>query len=292
MTDKASHNGATAAELVGVGLWIGGKPILRGITWQVGPGEKWAVLGLNGSGKTTLLKLLSGYRFPSRGTVRILGETLGSTDVRALRKRVGWVHGDLAPEFPLFMSAAEVVASGTRGVIAVYDDGPEARSAAVRDALRSVAALHLAGRPFHQLSTGERQRVLIARALAARPELLLLDEPCAGLDPVAREGLLRSLEHLFETRPSLTVVSVTHHVEEIVRGYSRVLLLGRGRVAGVGPRDQVMREETLAGIFGPECRVSRRDGRYSLSFRRDGSGSGGRTRTGSARGRRGGNGGS
>ncbi len=269
-----SRDGACAAALDGVSLSIGGRWILRRITWEVLRGEKWAVLGLNGSGKTTLLKLLSGYRFPSRGTIRILGETLGLTDVRALRKRVGWVHGDLAPDFPLFMSASEVVASGTRGVIALYEDGPEARSAAVREALRSVAALQLASRPFHELSTGERQRVLIARALAARPEMLLLDEPCAGLDPVARESLLRSLEHLFQEQPSLTVVSVTHHVEEIIRGYHQVLLLGQGRVASLGPREQIMRDDTLAAVYGPECRIARHDGRYSLRFRRNGSGNG------------------
>jgi iron complex transport system ATP-binding protein len=256
----------TAVTLEEVCLDIGGNRILSEISWDVARGEKWMVLGLNGSGKTSLLRLLSGCGSPSRGTLSVLGERFGAADLRALRARVGWVHGDLAAEFPGFMSCLEVVLSGITGTIAYYDalDGSAGRTA--RAALESMGAARLAERRFSTLSTGERQRTLIARALAAGPQLLLLDEPCIGLDPVAREGFLASLSTLFAGTPNLTVVGVTHHVEEVIEGFTGVLLLERGKVAAAGTRAEVMTGVALARVFGPACRVELRDGRYAMRF--------------------------
>jgi iron complex transport system ATP-binding protein len=256
----------SAVILEGVHLEIGGSRILSDISWEVARGEKWMILGLNGSGKTTLLRMLSGFGYPSRGALSVLGERFGATDLRALRARVGWVHGDLSAEFPGFMSCLEVVLSGITGTIASYDslDGDAARRA--RAALESIGAARLAERRFSTLSTGERQRALIARALAAEPELLLLDEPCFGLDPVAREGFLVSLSKLFAGRPRLTVIGVSHHVEEIIEGFTGVLLLERGEVAAAGARAEVMGGRALARVFGPACRVELRDGRYAMRF--------------------------
>jgi iron complex transport system ATP-binding protein len=255
-----------AVALDGVGLEIGGKTILSEISWHVGRGEKWVILGLNGSGKTSLLRLLSGFGYPSRGDMSVLGARFGHADLRLLRKHVGWVYGDLAGDFPGFMTCTEVVLSGGEGTIAFYDriSGAEARRAG--EALEEIGAGHLAERRFHTLSTGERQRVLIARALAARPQLLLLDEPCQGLDPVAREDFLRSLDYLFTRWRDLTVVCVTHHVEEIVSGFQRVLVLAGGRAHAQGKRDEVMGGPEIARVYGTRCRIERRDGRYSMHF--------------------------
>ena len=257
---------SAAASLRSVCLDIRGKRILSDITWQLGRGEKWVVLGLNGSGKTSLLRLLSGFGYPSRGRMEVLGEPFGHVDLRTLRKRIGWVHGDLASDFPGFMSGREVVMSGAEGSLALYDQMPREASLHAEEALAALGADELADRLFHTLSTGERQRVIIARALAAGPELLILDEPCLGLDPVARESFLESLQTLFLRRPELTVIGVTHHVEEIIEGYDRMMMLNGGRVAAQGPIRDVMAGPGLSRVYGPRCRIDRTGGRYHMYF--------------------------
>jgi iron complex transport system ATP-binding protein len=257
-----------AALLQSVSLDIQGSRILSDISWEVARGEKWVVLGSNGSGKTSLLRLLSGFGYPSRGVMEVLGHRFGRADLRALRRHIGWVHGDLAGDFPRFMSSSDVVMSGEEGSIAFYDSVDGKRAQAASASLESIGAGHLAERPFHTLSTGERQRVLIARALAAGPQLLLLDEPCLGLDPLAREDFLQSLDVLFATRPDLSVIHVTHHVEEIIEGYQRVLLLAGGRAVAQGGREQVLAGEAMARVYGARCRIERRDGRYTMRFTR------------------------
>ena len=255
-----------AASLASVSLDIRGARILSEISWNVGRGEKWVVLGLNGSGKTSLLRLLSGFGYPSRGRMQVLGEQFGKADLRHMRKRIGWVHGDLASDFPGFMNCREVVMSGAEGSIALYESMPEAAVAHADEALAAIGAGRLAERMFHTLSTGERQRVLIARALAAEPELLILDEPCLGLDPVAREEFLQSLGQLFLARRKLTVIGVTHHVEEIIDGYDRVLLLAGGTVVDQGTISAVMSGAGVRRLYGDGCRIEADAGRYRMHF--------------------------
>ena len=158
--------------------------------------------------------------------------------------------------------------SGAEGAMALYDARKSRRGKSASEALAAIGAGHLAARLFATLSTGERQRVLIARALAAEPPLLLLDEPCLGLDPLAREGFLESLGALFRNRPELTVISVTHYVEEIIERYDRMLLMTDGRVAAQGRLREVLGGAVIAMVYGERCRVDRRDGRYTMRFAR------------------------
>ena len=250
----------------GIGLVVDGARILDDISVSLGSGERWVVLGPNGSGKTSLVRLFSGYAYPSEGTLQVLGERFGRTDLRLLRARIGWVHSDLRYQIPPFMKAAEVVMSRARGGLVLYGDVPAEALAQARGQLALLAADHLAERRFATLSTGERQRVLIARALAPDVELLLLDEPAIGLDPAARERFLEDLAALFRRRPELTVVYVTHDIAEITAGYDGVLVLDRGRTVARGKPPEALTRVTLQAVFGPRCRLHRHGDRYAIRF--------------------------
>ena len=250
----------------GIGLVVDGARILDDISLVLRRGERWAVLGPNGSGKTSLVRLFSAYAYPSEGTLQVLGERFGRTDLRRLRARIGWVHSDVRYQIPPFMSAAEVVMSRARGGLVLYGEVPAAALAQARRQLALLAAAHLAERRFATLSTGERQRVLIARALAPEVELLLLDEPAIGLDPAARERFLEDLAALFRQRRELTVVYVTHDIAEITARYDGVLVLDRGRTAACGAPPEALTEVTLQAVFGARCRLDRRADRYAIRF--------------------------
>ncbi len=250
----------------GIGLVVDGARILDDISLALRRGERWAVLGPNGSGKTSLVRLFAAYAYPSEGTLQVLGERFGRTDLRRLRARIGWVHSDVRYQIPPFMSAAEVVMSRARGGLVLYGEVPAAALAQARRQLALLAAAHLAERRFATLSTGERQRVLIARALAPEVELLLLDEPAIGLDPAARERFLEDLAALFRQRRELTVVYVTHDIAEITARYDGVLVLDRGRTAACGAPPEALTEVTLQAVFGARCRLDRRADRYAIRF--------------------------
>lgn len=249
-----------------VSFELRGTPILRSIDWEVAAGGRWALLGPNGSGKTTLLKLITGYLFPSSGRLTVLGREFGHTDLRELRTRIGWVHYDLRNMIPEFMNALEVVLAGERGTLSFYEQCTPAQRERAASSLESLRAERLIGRRFATLSTGERQRVLIARALMAEPDILLLDEPCMGLDPLSREEFLDSLQLMFVEKPNMTVITVTHHVEEITGAYEGVLILDGGRVLACGGRRQTLKEQMISRLFGHRCTLTFRGGRYSLHF--------------------------
>ena len=245
---------------------VDGARILDGISIALRGGERWVVLGPNGSGKTSLVRLFSGYAYPSEGTLHVLGERFGRTDLRLLRARIGWVHSDVRYQIPPFMTAAEVVMSRARGGLVLYGDVPAAALAQARRQLAMLSVVHLAERRFATLSTGERQRVLIARALAPDVELLLLDEPAIGLDPAARERFLEDLTALFRQRPELTAVYVTHDIAEITAGYDGVLVLDSGRTVARGSPREALTEVNLQAVFGPRCRLDRHGDRYAIRF--------------------------
>jgi len=261
-----ARGGELSVLLQDVSFELRGTPILEGIDWEVAAGGRWVLLGPNGSGKTTLLKLITGYVFPSSGRVTVLGREFGHTDLRELRTRIGWVHYDLRNMIPEFMNVLEVVLAGERGTLSFYEEcTPTERDRAARN-LEALKAGRLIGRRFATLSTGERQRVLIARALMAEPDILLLDEPCMGLDPLSREEFLDSLQTLFVEKPNMTVITVTHHVEEITGAYEGVLILDRGRVLACGGRQQTLKEQMISRLFGHRCALTFSAGRYSLHF--------------------------
>jgi len=228
-----------------------GLAVLRAVDWTVGPGERWVVLGPNGSGKTTIFELASGYLHPTRGTVDILGGRLGRVDVRRLRERIGLVSTALVKKLLANITAVEVVVSGRRGALEPWwqEYGPE-EWARARELLSEAGFGYLADRPFGHLSDGERQQVLLARALISRPELLLLDEPAAGLDVGGRERLVGYLGRLAGDPDHPTTVMITHHVEEIPPGFTNALLLRAGRVVASGPIEEVLTGPRLSETFG------------------------------------------
>jgi len=240
-----------------------GPVILADVDWTVRTGERWVVVGANGSGKTSLLRLAGAQSRPSRGTVDVLGERLGRTDMRQLRRRIGVASAAVADQLRPGLSAHDAVVSARFGALETwwheYAPADHARAAGL---LETMGCAPFADRPLASLSQGERQRVLLARALMPEPGLLLLDEPAAGLDLPAREALLARLADLAGDPSAPPMVLVTHHVEEIPAGATHALLLRAGRVVACGPIGTVLANEPMTEAFGLPVRVERRDDRW------------------------------
>lgn len=254
----------TIVSLENIFLKYGGVPILTEICWRIERGCHWALLGANGSGKTSLLKLVTGYEWPDEGTVTVLGERFGNCDLRALRKAIGYVSSALEHQLPGRDTALEVAVSGFEASIGLYRDMNRQELDRAGQALTRVGIAHLAERTYRTLSQGEQQRVLIARALVSEPALLILDEPCAGLDPQAREAFLDDLGRMSSRPDCPTMVLVTHHIEEIGPWISNVLVLKEGRMVAAGPRHEVLTGATLSAAFGGAWRVESIGDRYYL----------------------------
>ncbi|WP_260727471.1 ABC transporter ATP-binding protein [Dactylosporangium roseum] len=235
--------------------------LVRSVDWQVELDERWVVLGPNGAGKTTLLNLAGARVYPSRGSVTVLGERLGRTNVNELKTRLGFTSNGLA--LPPDETALDVVLTASWAVVGRfterYDDVDVARA---RSLLEQFGVGALADRLYGTLSEGERKRVQIARSLMADPELLLLDEPAAGLDLGAREDLVRRLGTLAADPDAPAIVLVTHHVEEIPPGFTHALLMRAGGVVAQGLLRDTVTAENLSKTFGLRLRLSTIDGRY------------------------------
>jgi len=252
--------------LRGVRVTRDGRPILDQADWEVRAGERWAVLGPNGSGKTTLLRVAGARLWPTAGVVEVLGERLGSVDVRTLRSRVAFVSAAVARELRASQPVREVVASGKHGALETwwhrYDDDDWAEADRLLESAGVGGQDGVAGREFGVISEGERQHVLLARALMSRPELLLLDEPAAGLDMGARERLLGVLGTLASDPGSPPIVLVTHHTEEIPPGMTHAVLLAGGTIERQGPIDEVLTSEAVSRCFSVPVTVGRDGGRW------------------------------
>lgn len=240
--------------------------LLNRVAWRVERGEHWVILGPNGCGKTSLLKALTGYLTPSAGEIELLGCRYGESDWRDLRLHIGLVTSALQAGVPPDEPALETVISGKFAQLDLWAKITPADRRAAQKLLRFTGAGALVKRLWIQLSQGERQRILIARALMAKPKLLILDEPCAGLDPVAREQFLHFIETLARRPRGPALVLVTHHVEEITPAFTHTLLLKAGRVAVNGPVAQTLNSENLSATFGAPVRLGRRNGRFHLSL--------------------------
>jgi iron complex transport system ATP-binding protein len=236
--------------------------ILRGIDWRVAKGEHWVILGPNGSGKTSLLKSITGFLSPTSGDVALLGQTYGESDWRELKLELGIVASALQASIPPAETALDTVVSGRYAQLDLWAHPTRGEKAEGRALLRFVGGARLAVREWTYLSQGERQRILIARALMARPRLLILDEPCAGLDPAAREEFLWFVESLARKRGGPALVLVTHHAEEIMPAFTHALLLKDGRVFAAGPKARVVTTRRLSGAFGARISVRRAGGRF------------------------------
>ncbi len=241
-----------------------GRPILDNVDWDVSPGERWAVLGPNGSGKTTLLHVAGMRLLPTRGSVEVLGARYGRTDARALRTRVALVSQAILRSLRPTLSAHDVVLTGRHAALEPwwhhYEPGDHARA----DALLDDAGLgRVSNQEFGVLSEGERQQVLLARALMGAPELLLLDEPAAGLDLAARERLVARLAALAADPETVPLVLVTHHVEEIPPGTTHVALLRGGRIVSAGAANTVLSSAAVSSCFDVPVTVERSGGRWT-----------------------------
>lgn len=247
----------------GVMLRRGGRSLVGPVDWQVELDERWVVIGPNGAGKTSLLRIAAAMEYPSEGIATVLGERLGRVDMGELRQRVGLSSSALAERVPDSELVRDLVVSAGYAVLGRwrerYDEVDYDRAV---DTLESVGAEHLTDRTYGTLSEGERKRVLIARALMTDPELLLLDEPAAGLDLGGREELVARLSDLAADPDSPALVLVTHHVEEIPPGFSHCLILSEGQVVAAGLLNDVMTAENLSTAFGQSIAVDVIDGRY------------------------------
>jgi iron complex transport system ATP-binding protein len=241
-----------------------GNFLVRGLSWQVELDERWVILGPNGAGKTTLLNLASARLHPSRGTAWVLGERLGRTDVNELRTRVGLTTGSFTERVPPDERVLDVVVTAAWSVVGrwreSYDPQDEARARRLLDQMGMGALLE---REFGTLSEGERKRTQIARALMTDPELMLLDEPTAGLDLGGREDLLARLAELAEDPDAPAMALVTHHVEEIPPGFTHAMLLREGVVVAAGLLGETMTADNLSKTFGLPLVVERAGGRYT-----------------------------
>jgi len=253
-----------ALEFRGVRLTFGGRVVLDGIDWVVRPRERWVVLGRNGSGKTTIIRLASGRLHPTEGSVDILGERVGHTDLRALRPRIGLTSSALLKQLRPGLIALDAVVTAKHAALEAwwhtYSDADRARALKLLDQL---GVAHLADQELATLSSGEGQRVLLARTLMTEPGLLLLDEPTAGLDLGGREELIAALAALAADPDAPPLVLVTHHVDEIPPGFTHALLLRAGRIFAAGAFADVLTAERLSGCFGLPLRLERRGDRFS-----------------------------
>jgi iron complex transport system ATP-binding protein len=229
-------------------LYRGSNIILDDISWQILEGEHWALIGPNGCGKTTLLNIVSGNLWPSDGQVAVLGEQFGKTDLRELKKKIGWVTTFLSERIPGREPAEEVVLSGKYASFGLYEEITRADREKARSLLEFLECSYVAQRQFRIISQGERQKVLIARALMADPVLLVLDEPCTGLDVKARRNLLASVSRICREKEH-TVIYVTHHLEEIIPEITHVLMIKSGKVFAKEETQTVLTKQTIDTLF-------------------------------------------
>lgn len=252
--------------LENVSLQKKGQSILKEIDWQINDGEHWAVLGLNGSGKTSLLNIVSGYQFPSTGSVSVLGHQFGKTNLPELRKRIGFVSSSL-DRFSQIVNnetVERVVVSGRFASFGLYEKVETADWEKADTLLNELRLDYLKGKKYRLLSQGEQRRILIARALMSDPEILILDEPCSGLDILSREEFVSLLHTISST---CHIIYVTHHIDELVEDITHAILLRDGHIVAAGEKKVVLTDELLSEAYSIPVKVSWEKNRPSLTIR-------------------------
>ena len=238
--------------------------ILKAISWQIETGQHWALLGANGSGKTSLLRIITGYEWPSRGTVNVLGKEFGKCAISGLRKHIGYVSSAINITLPENDSATDIVLSGIDATIGLHRHYSDFEHEQAHIAMRKMSVEQCKDQIYSILSQGERQRILIARAIINHPDILILDESCAGLDPAAKEHFLRDLQILTNHENAPTIIFVTHHIEEISPWITNVFILKDGICRASGKTEDLLDSETLSDAFDCECSVRKENCRYYL----------------------------
>ncbi|MCO4494501.1 ABC transporter ATP binding protein [Streptococcus infantarius subsp. infantarius] len=241
--------------LTNVSLERQNKKLLNNVTWQVNKGENWAILGLNGSGKTSLLKLITAEYWTSQGSVEVLGNKFGGTDISNMRTKIGIVGSFIAERLSPHMLAEKIVLTGKYKSSILYTEYGEKELEEARQMLISIGGEHLLGRIYASLSQGEKQLLLIARSLMESPEILILDEATSGLDLFAREKLLTQIEQITSLPNAPTIIYVTHHAEEITRSFTHVLLLKKGQIIAEGPKNEVLTETILSDFYDQKVSI-------------------------------------
>ena len=259
--------GKILINLQGVSVTRNQNKLLKEIDWHVNKGEHWSILGLNGSGKTTLLNVINGYIFPTTGHVEVFNEIFGKTYLPDLRKKIGLVSTSLQHQFQDFETVLSIVLSGKFASIGLWEEVEQKDVDMAQYYLGILHCEHLIDQQYGILSQGERQRVLIARALMANLELLILDEPCNGLDIIAREELLHFIETLTTTPNCPTLIFVTHHVEEVLPCFEHTLLLKKGEVFKKGLTKDLLTEENLTAFYDRPIAVQVEQDRIWLALK-------------------------
>lgn len=240
-----------------VGFRRGNQALLQDINWQIKEHENWGVLGLNGAGKTLLLQLITGYLWPSEGRLEVLGQVFGQSSIPELQKRIGWVSTALQYRIRNTELAELIVLSGKFASIGIYQDYTQAELNQAKDILAAFGGAKLIGKQYQVLSQGERQIVLICRALMTNPELLILDEPCNGLDIFAREELLNKVNILAQNKQAPSLLFVTHHTEELLPVFNKLLMLKNGGIFAQGNRLEMFTKEQLKAFYDKPIRFQR-----------------------------------
>jgi len=243
------------------------KDILKNINWEVKQGEHWSILGLNGSGKTTLLNVINGYLHPTNGQAEVLGELFGKTYIPDLRKQIGLISSSIQQQIQDFETVLSIVLSGKFASIGLWEAVEKADVELAQKYMELLKCDHLQEQAYGTLSQGERQRVLIARALMADPKLLIFDEPCNGLDIITREELLKIIENLSISASCPTLIYVTHHVEEILPCFTHTLLLKDGEIFDQGLSKELLTEKNLSNFYERPVSVQKEQNRIWLALK-------------------------